>query len=1148
MSALSFRRLRIRRMPGFPSGGIHLDDLSPGINLVHGPNASGKTTTALALHHLLWHTADHAPSLEGAFDISGVPWTVDVEGRRRTWQRQGQPADPPPLPPAEHRDRYMLSLHQLLVATDSDLAELIHTESAGGYNIRKAAEALDFRSRGWPTRLVTQLRQAEAALEAAKADEQLLARQKATLDELLARHETLRVQAARVEPLRRAHAVAVARERHEDALIALERLPEGIDRLTGNEGSRLDAWRQSDVECDEELATALSELREARQRFDDAGGADGIPEQLIDHLEELKRELVAYEADLADGKLRLAEAREMRRDAERALGAADGREVGDIALPDADRLDALMHTASSLRDRRASLEQRLRLLRTDEEKGEAPEVDARRQQSIHSLRAWLRAAGTDTARDQAHARLLWLAIAAVLATGGAAALLGAPVVLGVAIVAALVLFFMRPAEPADPRPTFRQQAVNSGFAPDAWTVDDVARYLADLETQSARARADETRRAEIARVEGELEAHERDEAAFGQERAAIADAIGLGSHGDLALTLLATRLRVHRDAKTRESAALGDIAAAEYAVAGCVARAGGAAADFGVAIRDAASCSAAITTLRRRRETHTAAVALRRRAEERQAKAEARRQQTTADRASMFAAVGLEAEQEHTLRDRLEQRPAWIMARNRADAAKLALDQALNSFHAVGTEYADLCEQPSAILAAELAAAIAAGDSAGELHREIATIEAELGRARHKRDIEDAVAASIAARSALLDQRDTDTGAAVGAALADWLRANSEEQSRPAVFQRGRELFQDITRHRYQLDISDSEPAEFRAIDTTTERGHSLDELSSGTRVQLLLAMRMAFVETMETAGTRLPLLMDEVLANCDDERASAVIDAAIALAEGGRQLFYFTAQADEHGKWQRALENANVAWAAHGLMRRDGTQPAFDWDMPAHEAVPRPEGRSHAEYGAALGVPPFDPWAPSVKGLHSWYLLDDPDALHALLERGLRTWGQIDNYLGAPGSREDELRPVLEAAARTARLCEAFMHDWRQGRGRPVDAAAITESGAITPTFMDPVLNLCRDVDGDAESLLEGVARLPRFRSANVDLLREYFQENGHIGSGVKLSMDELLGRVQAHATAIAPHLTLRDCQRLIERLAHGSGESAGDLEVARR
>ena len=56
--ALWFERIHVRRMPGTEPPGFEVRDLSPGVNIVHGPNGVGKTTLARALLAVLWPEAE----------------------------------------------------------------------------------------------------------------------------------------------------------------------------------------------------------------------------------------------------------------------------------------------------------------------------------------------------------------------------------------------------------------------------------------------------------------------------------------------------------------------------------------------------------------------------------------------------------------------------------------------------------------------------------------------------------------------------------------------------------------------------------------------------------------------------------------------------------------------------------------------------------------------------------------------------------------------------------------------------------------------------------------------------------------------------------------------------------------------------------
>ena len=148
-------------------------------------------------------------------------------------------------------------------------------------------------------------------------------------------------------------------------------------------------------------------------------------------------------------------------------------------------------------------------------------------------------------------------------------------------------------------------------------------------------------------------------------------------------------------------------------------------------------------------------------------------------------------------------------------------------------------------------------------------------------------------RVALENVRQEKASKAVGQAILDNLRENAIKNA-PPVFQRAEENFRRVTDERYTLIIPQDNI--FRARDNQRGLDFDLTELSSATRVQLLLSVRLAFVETQET-NFRLPITLDETLANSDDHRAQAIIRTMSTLA-ADRQIFYFTAQQDEVDKW----------------------------------------------------------------------------------------------------------------------------------------------------------------------------------------------------------------------------------------------------------
>jgi len=449
-------------------------------------------------------------------------------------------------------------------------------------------------------------------------------------------------------------------------------------------------------------------------------------------------------------------------------------------------------------------------------------------------------------------------------------------------------------------------------------------------------------------------------------------------------------------------------------------------------------------------------------------------------------------------------------------------------------------------LRGSLASAENDAEKVTELTEEIGNLERGLDDARDRHDYEEALASREAALAALEDRRAEDLSAEVGHALSQWLREGVAERRRPEVLKRARELLASITLGRYELIMGEGEEANFRALDKETEEGKALEELSSGTRLQLLLAVRIAFVE-VEEDGVKIPLLLDEVLANADEHRARAIIETAVALARDGRQLFYFTAQADELAKWREALEAADVEWTEVGLIGVAGTAAAFDWGGRSVDpaTVPDPAGHDHSSYGRLLAVPPFDLWGEIPGGLHLWYLLDDPSVLRSLLAKGISSWGQLANFAERAGPGVDPVvRDAYEAAKGRAALAGSLAKARRVGRGRPVDRLALeTSGGAVTDTYLDGVTELAQEVGGRAVDLLEIIEeredeRVKGFRSNKLDDLRDYFLEEGYLSGREPLSDDEILRRLTADVERLGVGMDVDELNAFVRRLAKGPGE----------
>ena len=125
------------------------------------------------------------------------------------------------------------------------------------------------------------------------------------------------------------------------------------------------------------------------------------------------------------------------------------------------------------------------------------------------------------------------------------------------------------------------------------------------------------------------------------------------------------------------------------------------------------------------------------------------------------------------------------------------------------------------------------------------------------------------------------------------------------------------------------------------------------------------------------------------------------------------------------------------------------------------------------------------------------------------------------------------------AELLQSFCELWLVGRGRPVDRDAIVESGAISDRFLEPVVELSDELQGDAGRLIEclrehGDERLGGFRSNNAERLDAFLTEQGYLADTAPLEEAELTARAMASpAAARLPADVAGECLHRWWRLA---------------
>lgn len=1170
---LAFERLEIERLPGLERGGFTLEHLSPGITILHGPNGSGKSTTGRAVEQLLWpeQGSGERRRVRAVLTLGGNRWEVELDHDRESWWRDGESADRPALPPAHHADRYGLALHDLLTvdgaeghADDGGFARRVAEEAAGGFDLPAARERIGAKeSPSRPNKLIQEHKAAADEVVRIKAEQRNLQEEAARLAALRSELDEARAAAARLAEVSAAVRWHEKRGELEGERGRLGRFPPELERMVGEEEGRLVRLEEEVVEAERSLHALKEKAAAARRRLEGAGlPEDGAPPEALGILNRWTSRLQEVEREVARERTELDQAEERRSRARSALG--DVADADDIDT----RLEALgpvewqplvelARRAETLRAKEGRLREMERWL------GDArvPEDLDRLRDGVRVLRRWL---ATPAPAWRAYGPavlggLVWIALGGAAVGGWLALPPEWPEPLPWISLGAGALFLLwswldRHSIMARRRALVSEDRETGLEPPPRWTEEAVRSTLGDRELLLERRRTE----VEKATLRGPLEAErrelERKASALEAERARVT--AGIGAAPVLDDDVEPAPLAAFADALARWREAHLEVGKREAALASLgreherlVAEIDAGLRMFGLGqVAGADEAASVLDDLGRRAEEHRRAqeeLAVLTGPEGEIAVAQQRLEQRRAGVGDLFREVGLEPGDRAGLARLLERHPDYSACSKRVeqlgwDAARLA-DELPGGPEGESLRSVD----PEALVAERERLAEVAGRK-DELNDRIVELETLVGKAERGKELQAALARLAAADAALRAAREEEADALVAWELADWVRRSIARRHQPAVLRGTRELFRRFTRGHYELLDPEGDPPEFRARETETGFVRRLGELSAGTRVQLLLAVRLAFVEHQER-GPRLPLVLDETLANSDEQAAEAVIDSLIQVAAAGRQVIYLTAQHDEVAKWQAALEAhgadgpqaavidlAKVRWGAEA-----GRRPRLAVEAARPEAPPAPEGMNRQEYAQALGVPGIEPRSPA-GAVHLWYLVDDPEMLHRLLSQGFERWGQVAEMegrllaalLGEGDAAEASRRQLLARG----RCLDALLRGWREGRGEPVDRGTLLESGAVTQRFIDEVSALAAEVDGDAERLVAALreGKVKGFRSDKTGQLEELFRDAGGLDPRPRLDREALRQRAfEAVAEEIASGaLDAADVDRLLAHL----------------
>ncbi len=505
---------------------------------------------------------------------------------------------------------------------------------------------------------------------------------------------------------------------------------------------------------------------------------------------------------------------------------------------------------------------------------------------------------------------------------------------------------------------------------------------------------------------------------------------------------------------------------------------------------------------------------------------------------ALYGRVDLQPDDRALLEGLVDQLDDWREARDARERAKGFKEQV----HAQLREHPNLIELATAGATGELQALLQDAKQRADQHTGLveqrSSIETKLRDAGKDSVLEKSIAAEAQARETLVDRRDKAFLSRATEVLLDDVETAFRSEHEPGVLRRAKALFAEATGHEFSLELRPDDS--FVARNNKQGLLRTVEELSSGTRMQLLLALRLAWTEALEQGGETLPLFLDEALTTSDEGRFKAIAEALERLADAqNRQIFYLAARRHEAVLWREVTgRQPPVVDLAEVRFTQTG-RTLGDYRIERPEPTAAPEGRTAEEYALLLGVPRIDPRL-SAESLHLFHLLrDDLRALHCLID-GWRilSLGQLESLLGsnaaASALADEDMRHRLSQRCAAFR---AWIELWRQGRGRPIDRGALEQSGTVSSIFIDATAELAKELEGDGRALIEALRTggLRGFRSGKTNELESWLMERGFLDKQPILAADDR-HRLTVRQLAPAMNADLDDINTVIGWFEGGS------------
>jgi energy-coupling factor transporter ATP-binding protein EcfA2 len=1137
MGKLNFRSITIRKAPGFRNGlkSEGLDKLSPGINIITGPNGSGKSTIARIIRRLIWPAREKGFDIEGTYELDGSPWIIRVEPSDAKVQRDGIDAIPSGIPTGDLNNTYMLALHELVAEDDSLLAKKIMEASIGGYDLDLANRILGYspliKTRG--NDIPREYNKARDNLAKTTNNQKALKGQENSLSELERQRDEARIAAALKDFYVKAAEYLKAKQELTNVDSVLGRYPVVLDKAAGNEFEQIKEYDKDIIIIQDEIEDFRKKVKDKQEVIDDlAIPEEGINDQVISELDQRITELKDLETRINDCNVSIARLKaEEVKARTKIINIQNTGEWKGMNLQELEEIDSFFQDALTIIQNKLSLEAEIKRL---EEEPQVVHIEKKRlNEAIIFLGKWLKEGKTSNGIP------LWILIL-ISFIGTITALVthfaGIIGLSGIAVIIAILIFtFIRGMNSGqDNSLTNRQNDFkDTGLSePEKWETESVAARLHELTDELAIESQREaferiwkgqlmTKKEDLRTLEDKVKSVNKKREELLARLNTMPDFPSSTVTTNSSLYIFLDQLKKWQSSDNElssETGALEEINNQRIAKLAVINDLFG---NIGANNNtDAVNARSVYTKVKEderiRRETVHDILNLNNNISDR-----LERTKTLQYRAdAIYHSLGIENRNYEAARKLMEQFPDYALkkAEKHSEETTLGIKRIeLEGHHLFADHENEISNLQLYEAEANITKFEAEASHLEEISSKIAGINALVDDKMIGDELEKALSEMRNAEARLENFYESNLSSITGALLMEHLMRETGEENRPEVFRRADRILGQITRGRYQLRLSGEGDPQFIAYDTILNQGMSIGELSTGTRVQLLIAIRLAFIELQEK-DVKLPVIADELMANSDDMRAEAIIEALSVICAEGRQVFYFTAQPEEVAKWDTYLKKTkNISYSVLLLSGKSdystGVEARDFADIRAQFVYNPPEpGKSNIrEYRNLLGKIHYNLLYNKPDQLSLSFLTTDVNLLYNCLKSGVGTWGQLRSFWHAGGRIKSIDDKAITGMERKTELLDQFQELYCIGRPKAVDMEVILASEAVTETFIDAVRKKLAEVNGDPIKLLESLETIKRFRAESIRQLENYLREKKHIDDNDPLGPDEIMIRMQA-------------------------------------